>query len=241
MLVAVSVMLIGGCSAERRYRVLSLFFDGVPDPNAPPGSRRGGYDENGNPKLYQYPLNALVFTVGEQFFNSYPYNLATAFQLLGSWHLEFTNPNSLYTPSSADTPTIIGAAILPFANSVTISGSGNAPRFDWTIPSGYGIDQSQILIWDLETHDLIATQLNTGTSYQVPPSLNLQQNHRYSIQITLVDLRNLAVAAFPANILSQSRSFFDFTLLPAGSPPQVTLPTPCAGTTTIEARGRMGQ
>jgi hypothetical protein len=68
----------------------------------------------------------------------------------------------------------------------------------------------------------------------VPPSLNLQQNHRYSIQITLVDLRNPAVAAFPANILSQSRSFFDFTLLPAGSPPQVTLPTPCAGTATIE-------
>jgi predicted CXXCH cytochrome family protein len=26
---------IGGCSAEKRYQVLSVFFDGVPDPNAP--------------------------------------------------------------------------------------------------------------------------------------------------------------------------------------------------------------
>jgi len=30
-----------GCSAQRRYRVLSVFFDGVPDPNAP-ASARGG-------------------------------------------------------------------------------------------------------------------------------------------------------------------------------------------------------
>lgn len=41
---AVSVLLIGCASPEQRYEVLSLFFDGVPDPNAPknPPSRVGG-------------------------------------------------------------------------------------------------------------------------------------------------------------------------------------------------------
>lgn len=34
-LLLVAALLAGGCSAERRYRTLSLFFDGVPDPNAP--------------------------------------------------------------------------------------------------------------------------------------------------------------------------------------------------------------
>jgi predicted CXXCH cytochrome family protein len=38
-LLAALAATIGGCStAEKRYRVLSFFFDGVPDPNAPPGS-----------------------------------------------------------------------------------------------------------------------------------------------------------------------------------------------------------
>jgi predicted CXXCH cytochrome family protein len=33
-----AAIVAGGCSAEKRYRVLSFFFDGVPDPNAPPGA-----------------------------------------------------------------------------------------------------------------------------------------------------------------------------------------------------------
>ena len=35
----------GGCSPEKRYQVLSFFFDGVPDPNAPPVA----VDDEGNP------------------------------------------------------------------------------------------------------------------------------------------------------------------------------------------------
>lgn len=34
-LLLVGALLAGGCTAERRYRTLSFFFDGVPDPNAP--------------------------------------------------------------------------------------------------------------------------------------------------------------------------------------------------------------
>lgn len=35
-------MLWCGCSIERHYETLSFFFDGVPDPNAPPGTIRIG-------------------------------------------------------------------------------------------------------------------------------------------------------------------------------------------------------
>ncbi len=52
---AVAVILSGGCAAERRYKVLSFFFDGVPDPNAPPGAGTGdegsGTGAGGSPKL----------------------------------------------------------------------------------------------------------------------------------------------------------------------------------------------
>jgi len=37
-----------GCTPERRYRVLSFFFDGVPDPNAP-AQLSGAVDDEGNP------------------------------------------------------------------------------------------------------------------------------------------------------------------------------------------------
>ncbi len=35
-----------GCTAQRRYRVLSFFFDGVPDPNAPPGLASTGEESD---------------------------------------------------------------------------------------------------------------------------------------------------------------------------------------------------
>ena len=52
LLLAASMMWPAGCSPEKRYRVLSFFFDGVPDPaeaaaiasgaslTAPPAARR---------------------------------------------------------------------------------------------------------------------------------------------------------------------------------------------------------
>jgi predicted CXXCH cytochrome family protein len=38
-----------GCTAQRRYEILSLFFDGVPDPNAPPPGSDVERDAQGNP------------------------------------------------------------------------------------------------------------------------------------------------------------------------------------------------
>jgi len=36
LLLALPALLLLGCSAQKNYKVLSFFFDGVPDPNAPP-------------------------------------------------------------------------------------------------------------------------------------------------------------------------------------------------------------
>jgi predicted CXXCH cytochrome family protein len=45
--IVVVILAIGGCSSDARYRTLSFFFDGVPDPHAPAGSAaaRGEKDE----------------------------------------------------------------------------------------------------------------------------------------------------------------------------------------------------
>jgi hypothetical protein len=69
-----------------------------------------------------------------------------------------------------------------------------------------------------------------ATSFTVNPSdpnftQQMQLGHTYSFELQLRDLRNPAGGTGLANTFSQSRSFFDFTLLPSGSPPKVFLPT----------------
>lgn len=44
----------GGCNAQKRYQVLSFFFDGVPDPNAPPEGRRGSLDGRPRARIYMH-------------------------------------------------------------------------------------------------------------------------------------------------------------------------------------------
>lgn len=42
LLLVLAIIMIVGCTPERRYKVLSFFFDGVPDPNAPKVDRNAG-------------------------------------------------------------------------------------------------------------------------------------------------------------------------------------------------------
>jgi predicted CXXCH cytochrome family protein len=50
LIIAVLVLLVatGGCSPQRQYRVLSFFFDGVPDPNAPKLQQSTLFNEPGS-------------------------------------------------------------------------------------------------------------------------------------------------------------------------------------------------
>lgn len=171
----------------------------------------------------------------------------------GAWSLNFMNGGDT---AQAVTPDIAGASVVPFANSVAISGNGANPTFNWTIPNTFAPDGVQIRIRDTTTFlgspagvggngiaNIIYTKTfaaNT-TSFTVhanDPNLTqtLQQNHTYSIEIDLLDTRNnLPQNIGNTNILSQSRAFFDFSLLSMSSPPNVFLPTLVPGATPYYA------
>jgi predicted CXXCH cytochrome family protein len=55
-LLAAGLMAWAGCTPESRYRTLSYFFDGVPDPNAPASTRPGGgaYSGPGGARVVVY-------------------------------------------------------------------------------------------------------------------------------------------------------------------------------------------
>ncbi len=157
--------------------------------------------------------------------------------LTGSWNMTFTNGTD---SAIASTPTLDGALPMPFVSSVTISGSGPAPTFSWTIPNTVAPDGVSINIRD--TTDLrgpgagvaniiYSNTVSSTSSFTVPTNIGLQTDHLYSLEIVLLDTRNNLPEGFFPNLLSVSRSFFDFSLLPEGSPPNVVLPTLILGDT----------
>jgi hypothetical protein len=70
----------------------------------------------------------------------------------------------------------------------------------------------------------------TTTSYTIDPNNPglahpLEQNHEYSIEIGLLDLRSGTTDTSNSNILSRSRAYFNFQIVDAGVLPDVYLPT----------------
>jgi hypothetical protein len=136
---------------------------------------------------------------------------------------------------------------MPFVKNMTISGSGIAPTFSWTVPSTAQADSVRIFIWDVgspfpggQAHaDIIHIAAcnpslpiggtncinfsSNGTRYTLPSPLSsgktLQQGNTYSVSINLNSLRNPSLADTNNNIQSQSRSFFDFTPVSTGYQP----------------------
>jgi len=142
-----------------------------------------------------------------------------------AWTLNFANGPDTRT---VRTPTITSASVLPFAQNVTISGSGLRPTFNWTIPIGAPVNAIRLQVLDLE-------QLRIGgsadfihnvnlppnvTSFTVPSVFSsgktLETGHRYSFALSLFDTRDNTAVVPNRNILSRSRSFFDF--VPAVDP-----------------------
>jgi len=171
--------------------------------------------------------------------NLFDRSIAYAPGLTGSWTLTFTNG----TETVRTTPSVGATPAMPFVKNMTISGSGITPTFSWTVPSTAQVDSVRIFIWDVgkpfpggQAHaDIIHivacnpslptsnTNCNNfssnATSYTLPSLLSsgqtLQQGNTYSVSINLNSLRNPGAADTNNNIQSQSRSFFDFTPLPA--------------------------
>lgn len=172
------------------------------------------------------------FTVNpNQCANSIPFNPA----LTGSWDLTFVNgPNQLTATTPSLAPSAVTAA--PFADTVTISGSGTTPTISWTVPStNFSTDAIRINIFDKTTRnsqnvaDIIFSTTVAGDvrSFPIPPSANLQVQTPYVFSLQLIETRDhSALAGSPnSNIARRSSSFFDFTALPAGAPPLIVLPT----------------
>lgn len=155
----------------------------------------------------------------------------------GQWLLEFTNGTDT---ASALTPSIQGATLIGMPASVAISGGGDSPTFTWTNPTTGSIDALRVQIWNRDNivpesglADIIYSQSldTTANTFIVDPfSLSLVQGTRYSFEISFLDLRNPLASAGNPNILSRTRSFFDFTLLDSSVAAQVYLPTVTSGT-----------
>ena len=156
------------------------------------------------------------------------------------WTLNFARSGA--TPVMVAGPSLVGAEVaVPFPVNVTISGSGLTPTISWTVPGGFAADAVRINIFDRNkilangSADVIHTMpvASSNGSYTIPSTLNSGQQLNfggdYVFNIQLIDTRGSG-AIFVANgnnaeILRRSSSFFNFTPLPGGGPPNVALPT----------------
>jgi hypothetical protein len=159
-----------------------------------------------------------------QFYHSVTYDPA----LVQPWTLTFTNGANTAT---ATTPSLVGVTPIPFASSVTISGSSANPTFAWVYPSagptGSGVNGTIINIYEHLPGGSIDTVYATGlpstiNSFTVPTALagglSLTNGTLYTIDIYGVQLRNTALPISNPNSQAWSQAFFDFTPLPSGSP-----------------------
>lgn len=167
-------------------------------------------------------------TVAPNFFSSAPIYSNTR---NGAWDLEFNNDGDV---TRVSTPDIVGAQVMDFAKNVTISGSGGEPTFTWTLPAGVTPDAFRINIFDLSSFTtsvadvIFSTNIVDSTirSFTISAAdTSLDNGKPYSIEIGFLQLRDPNIGVTNANILSRSRSFFEFWLLPEQAPPNVFLPT----------------
>jgi hypothetical protein len=152
--------------------------------------------------------------------------------LRGPWTLTFRNGSDT---TAVTTPSLVGVTALPFASSVTISGSGANPTFNWTNPPA--ADRVFINIVDKDRprpsggfDDVLNMGLPAGaTSFTVPTQLagglTLDPNHHYAIEISATKLRDPSQPLMHSNELAISRAILNFNVLSASSPPNVYLPS----------------
>ncbi len=130
---------------------------------------------------------------------------------------------------------------MPFPVNVTISGSGLSPTISWTVPNNFSADAVRINIFDRgvtlangqadNTHSVQVSP--SAGSYTIPAVLSSGQvlnfGGDYVFNVQLIDTRGdpavFLATGNNAHILRRSSSFFNFTPLQGGGPPNVFLPT----------------
>ena len=158
-----------------------------------------------------------------------------------------TNPFTLTFQNGPDTAqrslSLAGQGEIPFVQSVTLSGTPQAPVFSWTPPPGTTVEGYRINIYqnNLETFNAAGRVVDTGqvtsrnlgpgvTSYTVSSTdfihgVGLNQNTQYTIEISALQTRDGSTTALNnGNVSAISRVYSNFQVLPQGSGP-VILPT----------------
>jgi hypothetical protein len=161
--------------------------------------------------------------------NQFSHSVAYDPALVQPWTLTFTNGANTATVT---TPSLAGVNPIPYASSVTISGSSANPTFSWVYPGaassiGSVVDGTIINIYEHLPGGAIDTVYATGlpstvNSFTVPTALagglTLTNGTLYTIDIYGVQLRNTALPISNQNSQAWSQALFDFTPLPSGSP-----------------------
>jgi hypothetical protein len=158
--------------------------------------------------------------------------------LTGQWNLEFWNGgDTAIAVTPPLTPFAVGGPA-PFPVNVTITGSGTTPTLSWTVPTvpvGFTTNNIRVNIYDknkknsLGASDIIFSNTFGGNApnFTVPDNVNLVVGNAYVLAIQLIETRDNprnSTGSPNSNISRRSQSFFDFTPLPGGAPPDVHLP-----------------
>jgi hypothetical protein len=157
-----------------------------------------------------------------------------------------TNPFTLSFSNGTDTAqvtkSLAGQGEIRFVQSVTLSGTPQAPVFSWTPPPGTTVQGYRINIYENDLQTFSGGHLvNTGqvTSKNVGPDTTvyavnsadfihgvaLNTNTQYTIEISALQTRDGSTTVLNnGNVSALSRVFSNFQILPQGSGP-VILPT----------------
>lgn len=154
-----------------------------------------------------------------------------------TWQIQFGSPSAAVV--SVGAPSLQGSQNVPgYPSSVRIEGAGTTPTISWVPPANFSGNGVRVNVYDKSdilpngSANLIGSaSFSTGiTSYSIPSVLSsgrsLQVGGNYSFGIQLIDTRdNLGFTGNNAQILARSNSFFDFSPLGSGGPPNVYLPS----------------
>lgn len=166
--------------------------------------------------------------------NFFSRNLFDSPSLRGPWTLTFTNGAD---SASRVVSLPVGTVQAPFVESVTLSGTGEAPTFGWAPPSGAAVNGYRINIYDksIINRDPAAGPLNGGqvvgrdfnpgvTSYTVSradfsvPGNAFALGRNYVIEISILQTRDGSGNTSNANLKAVARAYADFVPREGGGP-----------------------
>jgi hypothetical protein len=220
-------------------------------PNGPSGGTTGTATTTNAATNTVVNLNNMIGTTSPAVPNFFEGRLAVCTSSCGPNAItnpaNMTNPFTMTFQNEANTAqvtrSLVGAGEIPFVQSVTLSGTPQAPVFSWTPPPGTTVQGYRINIYqnNLETFNSQGRVVNTGqvtsknlgpnvTSYSVQATdfisgVALNSNTQYTIEISALQTRDGSTTALNnGNVSAISRVYSNFQVLPQGTGP-VILPT----------------